>query len=257
MVPGSIQSIERAAAILRTLATGSGPFRLAEIAASLNLPKGTAHGILRTLAEVGFVEQDRATGRYRLGDGLSDLRSHGLDPNELRARSMNWADPLAARTGEAVRVGALIGVDVLVVHYVFRPDHSAQRADVGSRLPIHASALGKVLLAHSPGTQRLVSEPLTSYTGRTITDPVGLAADLTTVRARGHALEFGEHQPDQAAIAAPIFGPGGLVVGAVGIHGDLDRICDAAGVPRPRLIVQVTDCAHAVARELTTSRSGE
>src|SRR5690242_16620525 len=104
-MPGSIQSIERAAAILRTLATGSGPLRLAEIAASLQLPKGTAHGILRTLAEVGFVEQERNTGRYRLGDGLSELRSHRLDPNELRSRGMNWADPLAARSGEAVRIG--------------------------------------------------------------------------------------------------------------------------------------------------------
>ena len=257
-MPGSIQSIERAAAILRTLATGSGPLRLAEISASLKLPKGTAHGILRTLTEVGFVEQDRDTGRYRLGEGLSDLRSHGLDANELRSRSMNWADPLAARSGEAVRVGALVGIDVLVVHYVFRPDHSTQHADVGSMLPIHATALGKVLLAHSPGTQLLLpSGPLTSYTGRTITQPSRLAAELTAVRARGHALEFGEHRPDQAGIAAPILGPGGLVVGAVGIHGDLDRICDAAGVPRPRLVVQVSDCAHAVGRELITSRSGE
>lgn len=257
-MPGSIQSIERAAAILRTLATGSGPLRLAEISASLHLPKGTAHGILRTLTEVGFVEQDRNTGRYRLGDGLSDLRSHRLDANELRARSMNWADPLAARSGEAVRVGALVGAEVRVVHYVFRPDHSAQRADVGSLLPIHATALGKVLLAHSPGTQPLLpAGPLTSYTGRTISDPGRLGAELATTRARGYALEFGEYLPDQAGLAAPILGPGGLVVGAIGIHGDLDRLCDAAGVARPRLVVQVTDCARAVSRDLQTSRSGE
>ena len=257
-MPGSIQSIERAAAILRTLATGSGPLRLAEISASLQLSKGTVHGILRTLAEVGFVEQDRNTGRYQLGEGLSDLRSHRLDSNELRARSMNWADPLAARSGEAVRVGALVGVEALVVHYVFRPDPSPQHADVGALLPVHATALGKVLLAHSPGTQRLLpSRPLTSYTGRTITDPGRLGAALADVRTRGFALEFGEHLPDQAGIAAPILGPGGLVVGAIGIHGDLDRLCDAAGIARPRLVVQVTDCARAVGRDLQTSRSGE
>lgn len=68
-MPGSIQSIERAAAILRTLATGSGALRLSEISAAVHLSKGTAHGILRTLVEVGFVEQDRDTGRYHLGDG--------------------------------------------------------------------------------------------------------------------------------------------------------------------------------------------
>ncbi len=257
-MPGSIQSIERAAAILRTLATGSGALRLSEISAAVHLSKGTAHGILRTLVEVGFVEQDRDTGRYHLGDGLGELRSHGLDSNELRARSMNWADPLASRSGEAVRVAALVGMDVLVVHYVFRPDHTRQHADVGAHLPIHATALGKVLLAHSPGTQQLLpTGSLTSYTSRTITDPARLRADLMQIRKRDHAVEFGEHLPDQAAVAAPIVGPGGLVVGAVGVHGDLDRICDPSGVPRPRVVLQVTDCAHAVGRELVTSRSGE
>lgn len=257
-MPGSIQSIERAAAILRTLATGSGPLRLAEISTSVHLSKGTAHGILRTLADVGFVDQDRDTGRYRLGGGLGDLHSAALDSNELRARSMNWADPLAARSGEAVRVGALRGAEVLVVHYVFRPDHMTQRADVGSLLPVHATALGKVLLAHSPAILPLLApRPLMSFTGRTITDPRRLAAELAVVRARGHALEFGEHRPDQAAIAAAIVAPGGLVVGAVGIHGDLDRLCDASGVARPRLVNQVVDCARAVGRELTTSRTGE
>jgi DNA-binding IclR family transcriptional regulator len=257
-VPGSIQSIERAAAILRTLATGSGPLRLAEISTSLHLAKGTAHGILRTLAEVGFVDQDRDTGRYRLGDGLDELHSITLDGNELRARSMNWADPLAARSGEAVRVGALLGAEALVVHYVFRPEHTSQRADVGSLLPVHATALGKVLLAHSPGIlPLLVRAPLTGFTGRTITDPSRLAAELAAVRAHGHALEFCEYLPDVAAIAAPIVGPGGLVVGAVEIHGNVDRLCDTAGVARPRLVAQVTDCARAIGRELTTSRSGE
>jgi DNA-binding IclR family transcriptional regulator len=257
-VPGSIQSIERAAAILRTLATGSGPLRLAEIATSLHLSKGTAHGILRTLAEVGFVDQDRGTGRYRLGEGLNQLHSSALDANELRARSMNWADPLAARSGEAVRVGTLRGIEVFVVHYVFRPEHTSQRADVGALLPAHATALGKVLLAHSPAVLPLLAPgPLTSYTARTITDLGRLRAELTTVRARGHAVECGEHEPEQAGIAAPVVGPGGLVVGAVGIHGHLDRLCDAAGGARPRLINQVIDCARAVSRELTTSRTGE
>jgi DNA-binding IclR family transcriptional regulator len=257
VVPGSIQSIERAAAILRTLATGAGPLRLAEISASLKLAKGTAHGLLRTLTEVGFVEQDRGTGRYRLGDGLSELRSHRLDPNELRARSMNWADPLAARSGEAVRVVALVGIEVLVVHYVFRPDHSPQRADVGATVPIHATALGKALLAHSPGLQPLLrTGELTSYTSRTVTDPNRLAAELLDVRARGYALEFGEHLPDQAGIAAAVLGPGGLPVGAVGIHGDLDRLCDAARGARPRLVAQVIDCARVVGRDLQISRAG-
>jgi DNA-binding IclR family transcriptional regulator len=249
-VPGSIQSIERAAAVLRALAGAQGPLRLIEISASLQLPKGTAYGIVRTLVEVDFVAQDRVTGKYRLAAGLTELRSHHLDVNELRARSMNWADPLAARAGEAVRVGVLRGVEVLVVHYVFRPDGDAQRADVGALLPAHATALGKVLLAYTAGVRtRLVTRGLTTYTARTIVEPDHLDHELARVRDRGFAGECGEYQPEVASIAAPIFGPGGLVVAALALHGDVDRVCDPAGVARHRLATQVVDCARAISRE--------
>lgn len=256
-MPGSIQSVERAAAILRMLARGPGPMRLAEISSSLQLAKGTAHGLLRTLTEVGFVEQDRVSGRYSLGAGLATLGHGYLDSNELRARSMNWADPLAARSGEAVRIGLLDGAEVLVVHYVFRPDQPSQHADVGSRLPAHATALGKLLLAHHPGALTLLRAhpPVTSFTGRTLTADADLDAELTLVRIQGYAVEYGEHHADLAGIAAPIMGFGGEAVGAVEIHGDLDRICDAHGAPRRPLLAQVRACARAVTRELKISRT--
>jgi DNA-binding IclR family transcriptional regulator len=256
-VPGSIQSVERAAAILRMLARGPGPLRLAEISSSLQLAKGTAHGLLRTLTEVGFVEQDRVSGRYSLGPGLTTLGHDYLDGNELRARSMNWADPLAARTGEAVRIGVLDGAEVLVVHYVFRPDRTPQHADVGARLPAHATALGKLLLAGHPGALTLLRAhpPLTSFTVRTRTDDAGLDAELGRVRRQGYAMEYGEHHAELASIAAPITGFGGETVGAVEIHGDLDRICDAAGAPRRGLLSQVRECGRAITRELKISRT--
>jgi len=207
---------------------------------------------------VGFIDQDRVSGRYGLASGLTDLSAGHVDPNELRARSMNWADPLAARSGEAVRVGVRTGTEALIVHYVFRPDHSQQQADVGAQLPGHATALGKVLLAHNPAAVALFpARGVTSYTARTITSRSALTMELLQARSQGYAVEFGEHRPDQAGIAAPIFGSGGLTVGAVEIHGDLDRICDPSGTARPKLVAQVVDCARAVARELKTERSGE
>jgi DNA-binding IclR family transcriptional regulator len=242
--------VERAAAILRVLAGNTNALKLSEISVALQLPKGTAHGILRTLVDVGFVEQDRSTGRYTLGPGLSDLHSHQIDGNELRARSMNWADPLAARVGEAVRVGVLDGTEVLVVHYVFRPDGSRQSADVGARLPGHATALGKALLAYQPAGLTLLPARLIGFTPRTVRTRRALAAELGAVRDRGFAVDYGEYAPDRAGIAAPITAPGGLVVGAVAVHGALDRLCDTTGAARPAVVTQVLDCAHAVAREL-------
>lgn len=255
-MPGSIQSIERAAAVLRLLAASPCRLGLAEISASLQLPKGTAHGIIRTLAQVGFVEQDETSKGYQIGEVLGNMSASYLDVNELRSSSMNWADPLASRTGEAVRVGTLIGPEVLVVHYVFSPNASPQRADVGALLPAHATGLGKALLAYFPGAAALMATEMTAYTARTVTDRIQLTDELARTRDRGYAVEFAEYAPDQASIAAPIRGYGGLVVAAVAIHGQADRLCNASGAPRPRMVTRVRDCAEAITGELQIARSG-
>ncbi|WP_433825758.1 IclR family transcriptional regulator [Actinoplanes sp. CA-015351] len=252
-MPGTVQSIERAAAILRTLAGGPGRLGLSEIARTLDLAKGTTHGILRTLQLVGFVEQDRNSGQYQLGGALLHLGTSYLDINELRSRSINWADPLAARSGESVRIGTVLEGQVLVVHHVFRPDDTFQTLDVGTLLPLHATALGKVLLAYRAGGAGVPLE-IERFTRKTITDPKPLAAALEGVREAGFAMEIEELTLGQAAIAAPIRGYGGLVVGAIGISGPVERLCDSHYRPHPHLITNVRDAARAVSRDLGATR---
>ena len=150
LLPKNIQSIERAAAILRLLSGRTRRLGVVDLAGELGLPKGTVHGLLRTLQHVGFVEQDEETGKYQLGAALLHMGSSYLDGNELRTRALNWSDSLAARTHESVRIGTLHEGQVLIVHHVFRPDDSLQTLDVGALLPAHASALGKILLADHP-----------------------------------------------------------------------------------------------------------
>ena len=249
-VPGSVQSIERAAAILRLLGNAPGAVGVSEIAESLGLAKGTAHGLIRTLHRVGFVDQDGTGGKYRIGTGLLDLGSGALDLNELRSHAINWADPLAARTGFAVRIGALQSGAVIVVHHVFRPDDTQQKLDVGSSLPAHATALGKALLAYAPNASVGLAKGLPPYSHRTITDPRVLLAALDLVRERGWAVEVEEMTVGQAGLAVPIRGPGGLVVGAIGISGAVDRICDPGLQPRTALVNRVRDAARAVSRDL-------
>ncbi|WP_041841182.1 IclR family transcriptional regulator [Actinoplanes friuliensis] len=250
-MPGTVQSIERAAAILRMLAGGTGRLGLGEIAKSLDLAKGTTHGILRTLQHVGFVEQDRVSGRYQLGAALLHLGTSYLDINELRSRSINWADPLAARSGEAVRIGTVLEGRVLVVHHVFRPDDTFQTLDIGTLLPLHASALGKVLLAYRSA---LPPAELEQFTRRTVVSPRELAAALEQVRLAGWAAEIEELTLGEAAIAAPIRGYGGLVVGAIGVSGLVERICDTRYRPQPQLVGYVRDAARAVSRDLGAAR---
>ncbi len=255
-VPGSIQSIERAAAVLRLLAAPPGRLTLAQIVASLHLAKGTAHGIVRTLVEVGFVEQDSTSGRYRLAPALVELGSAYLDPHELRARSMNWADPLAARTGQTVQVGvhAPDAHDlVLIVHHVFRPDGSEQQLATGSTQAAHATALGKVLLAFSPSM--LGGGELTRFTRRTVTDPRGLHQQLREVRSTGHAVDVEEHVPGVASIAVPISGTGGLVLAAVAVLGEPGELLDSRGAPRATMLAHLTACAQHTAGEIVAVRA--
>ncbi|MEV6306522.1 IclR family transcriptional regulator [Actinoplanes sp. NPDC051861] len=249
-MPGTVQSIERAAAILRILAGGPGRLGLSEIARALDLAKGTTHGILRTLQGVGFVEQDRVSGQYQLGGALLHLGTSYLDINELRSRSIVWADPLAARSGEAVRIGTVLEGRVLVVHHVFRPDDTFQTLEVGALLPLHATALGKVLLAYRPFTP----SELEAYTRLTIVEPRALTAALDGVREVGWSVEIEEFLLGQASIAAPIRGFGGLVVGAIGISGPVERLCDSRYRPRAPLVTYVRDAARAVSRDLGAAR---
>ncbi|MER5714103.1 IclR family transcriptional regulator [Streptomyces sp. NPDC002132] len=252
---GPVQSIERAAAILRLLAGGPRRLGLGEVAASLGLAKGTAHGILRTLQHVDFVEQDAATGKYQLGAALLHLGTSYLDVNELRSRSINWADALAARSGEAVRLGTPLEGQVLVVHHVFRPDDTLQTLDVGSLLPLHASSLGKVLLAFGTAPlQTAVEAGLEAYTRHTLVTREQLTRALADIREVGWAGEVQELSMGEAGVAAPIRGHGGLVVGAIGLSGPVERICDAQGHPRPSLITLLREAARAISRDLGATR---
>jgi DNA-binding IclR family transcriptional regulator len=244
-----VQSIERAAAVLRLLARGPGRLGLVELSTALGLPKGTVHGIVRTLAGVGFVEQDSDSGKYQLGAALLHLGTSYLDVNELRSRAINWADALASRSGEAVRIGSLLEGRVLIVHHVFRPDDSLQTVEIGLLLPAHACALGKVLLAYDRAAAAGAAN-LEPFTPRTLVGPARLTPALARVRDRGWASEVEEMSVGVAGVAAAIRGQGGLVVGSIGITGAVDRICDPGGTPRPGLVSLVQDAARAVSREL-------
>uniref|UniRef100_UPI00082A3E3D IclR family transcriptional regulator n=1 Tax=Nocardia lijiangensis TaxID=299618 RepID=UPI00082A3E3D len=213
-MPGPIQSIERAAAILRVVAEAPFGVGVAELAGALGLPKATAHGLLRTLQRVGYIEQDDSTGKYLIGATALGLAAARLDTNVLRSYAMNWADTLAARSGESVRIGALRGEGVSIVHHVFRPDDTEQTLRVGIELPLHATALGKVLLAYTPGlTERITGAPLPAYTRRTVTTPRAVQAEIARVRAQGYAEDVAEFSFERASVAAPLRDAGGRVVG--------------------------------------------
>lgn len=242
--------------MLRLLADGNEPLGLMQIAAALGLAKGTAHGLLYTLQEVGFVEQDRSGGRYRVAAEIFGLGWDRLDLNELRSKAINWTDALAARSGESARVAAFVDGRAVVAHHVYGAGAGPKEVVTGKELPLHADALGKVLLAFDPGAARsVVGKDLSSLTFRTITDRLVLQRDLAAIRDNGWAVAVEEVAPGVAGIAAPIRDHGGYVVAAVGIEGTLDRICDDRSRPRQALINHVVRAGRAISRELGHGRA--
>jgi len=249
-----IQSIERASAILRALASGPRRLGVSDLSDRLGLAKGTTHGLLRTLQSEGLVEQDPETGKYQLGAALLQLANSYLDVNELRSRSIAWSDRLASGSGEAVRVGALHGDGVIVVHHVFRMDNSLQIPEVGAHLPLHATALGKAILAHHPAVaDDLLAGGVSRLTHATVVSPTAVRKMLDDVREKGWAAEREEAIIGEASIASPVFDRAGAAAGAIGIVGPVERLY-AKRQPRPALIGNVREAARAISRELGAAR---
>src|SRR5436309_199422 len=199
---GGIQSIDRAARILRALASGPRRLGVTELATRLELAVPTVHGLLQTLQAHGFVEQDRDSGKYQLGAGLLQLGNSYLDLNELRGRSLVHAERLAARADAAVRVGVMHGPSVIVVHHVFRPDATLQILEVGAQLPVNASALGKASVRTSglPAGSRTSGSPPWSVTSR--------PACSTRPTTRSRSAESGRTMVAWRSAAEPSGGAG-------------------------------------------------
>lgn len=250
----TIQSVERAARILKTLGSGTPRLGITEISDRLGIAKATVYGLIRTLERQELVEQDSETGKYRLGPAMLQLGNAFLESHELRSRSLLWADSLASRVGEAVRVGVLHGRAILVVHHVFRPDDTVQVLEVGAAIPWHASALGKAAAASLGADRRrtLLAGSLPKLTGRTIVEPHDLAEVLDAVAQTGIAAEDEEAVLGEAGIAAPVFDHRGHPVGAIGVVGPPDRLHPMA--PTEEMVAAVKDAARGVSKEMGAGR---
>ncbi|MEV7393357.1 MULTISPECIES: IclR family transcriptional regulator [unclassified Streptomyces] len=227
-MPGPIQSVSRAAAVLRLLATGERHFGLTDTASSLGLPKGTVYGILRTLQREGLVEQDPASGKYRLGAELARMGGSYLRHHELRAHALVWADDLARATRETVHVGVPHRSGVLIVHHVSRPGAERPVPETGRVMSVERTALGMVLDAH-----RTVAPEDT----------------LRTVRDRGWACAPEPACAGMVSVAAPVRDRSRATVAAVSVTGAAGRVCDDGRV-RGSVLSAIRSCARALSHGL-------
>lgn len=186
-----VTSVERTVRILEELAASREAQPLGALVRRVGVPKSTLHGILRTLEHCGWVETDDTGLRFRIGAGSLQLGAAYVDTDHVVQRLAPVLDRLAATTGETVQLARLTGADVV---YLARRDSSHPVrlvSAVGGRLPAHATALGKALLAHYPLAEvdRRLPRRLRRLTERTLSTREQLHAALADTRARGWAVD--------------------------------------------------------------------
>ena len=150
---------------------------LAELAAALGQSKPTVFRILHTIEAFGYLQSDPETGRYALAMRFHTLGSAAVRHEQLRWQALPPLQDLARETGETVHVGILYDGEAICVQAVDGTRLVRMHAFVGKRTPAHASALGKVLLAHLPDAEvdALADRGLARFTPHTITDAGGAA----------------------------------------------------------------------------------
>lgn len=223
---------------------------LAELTAELGQSKATLFRILHTLEGAGYVTKDAETARYTLGLRLHTLGAVAVRREHLRWQALAPLQDLARETGETVHVGVLYDGEAICVQAVEGTHLVRMHAFVGKRTPAHASALGKVLLAHLPDAELdafLAGRSLAALTPRTLTAPAALRAALHEVRMQGYALDDEEFETGLRCLGAPITDHAGRPCAAVAIAAPAARMTPAL---LPGRTAQVKETAALISRML-------
>lgn len=219
-----VAAVQRAVAVLDALADGAAELGTNEIARRTGINASTVSRLLATLAEARLVEHVPGTGRYRLGLRLLQLGNAVLLRMDLRQIARPHLQALADATGETVTLSAPGEREAVTVDFVQSPSSVQSVAQVGRPSAAHATAVGKVFLAHGG---QLPDGQLPAYTARTLTDRRALAAETRRVREQGFAVAVGEREEELNAIAAPILDARGSLAGILGVQGPASRFGEA------------------------------
>jgi DNA-binding IclR family transcriptional regulator len=200
----SLSTVEKAVDLLYLLHESSGPQGVTAIGRALGVPKSRAHRLLTALSRRGLVEQD-GRGRYGPGIGLVALGLGALEREPVVAAARPVLEQEAEALGETFflvgsRAGRLVVLDKAEGNGFLR---AAPR--VGSSVPIHATAAGKLYLAFAPDALARSDAPLEPFTPRTAADAATLAREVTLARKRGWAANREEWIPGLAVLAAPVW----------------------------------------------------
>ncbi|WGL52214.1 IclR family transcriptional regulator [Nocardioides sp. BP30] len=234
----------RALAILAAFDADHRSLTLTEIAARAGLSRPTAHRLIAELTAWGALRRD-AQGRYVVGRRLWNLGMLAPVQADLREAASPFLHDLYGATLETVQLAVRDGLETLYVDRLAGHRSVPIVSTIGSRLPMHATGVGKVLLAFAPPEvqQAVLGAPLRRFTPYTVTSAARLADQLDRARAEGYATTAEEMSAGACSVAVPVL-VGDTAVAAVGfVVPDLRRT-------RPRLVAALQVAAQGIARSL-------
>jgi len=245
----NVRAVERALRILDSFDDEHPERGVSEIAQEVGLHKATAHRIMTTLLNSGYLERTADEQKCRLGVHLADLGFKVIRRMDVRREALPYMVQLVEQWDETCDLGLFDQGQVFYIE-VIRGSHTLTiAAAVGQRLPAHCTASGKLFLAHLPphDLDAVLSQPLTSYTDRTITEPDILRQELEAVRQQGYGFDDEGFEAGIRAVSAPIYDREANVVAAMSVPGPtsrmtLDRVVDITGA--------LKGAAQAVSRRL-------
>ncbi|WP_350350870.1 IclR family transcriptional regulator [Microbacterium sp. A8/3-1] len=240
-----VKSAERTLDVLELLARASEPMTFTRIATALSVPKSSLHKLLATLERRGWVETDEMTrSRYRVGMRALQAGTSYVDADEI----VQWAETalttLTEHFGEASHLGRLDGSDVIYLAKRESAHPLRMFSAVGRRLPAHATAMGKAMLATMAweDVERLVGPHLETLTQKTITSMERLADELALTRERGYGVDDEESADLMRAVAVAL--------------PSVDSTCNAISVSAPVVrmpLDRTPDVAAAIAQAISSS----
>jgi IclR family transcriptional regulator, KDG regulon repressor len=245
----NVRAVERALQILSCFDDQHQERGISEIAQAVDLHKATAHRIVTTLVNYGYLERAGDGQKYRLGLVLPELGFKVIRRMDLRREALPHMLQLVEQWDETCDLSVFDQGQVFYVEVVKGNRALSIAAAVGQRLPAYCTASGKLFLAYLPNDalESYLSRPLISYTENTITSKEELLKRLKTIRSQGYAVDKEEMEEGVYAIAAPICNDQGKMVAAMSVPSPVSRLDDEREV---EIIESLKQAALNISRRL-------
>ena len=217
----------RAFAVLEQIAGADAPPTLETLTRACQLPKPTVHRILAVLTRGGLVQRDAFDRRYAVGPRTAELALAVQRQSPARAERHAILARLVHEIGETCNFTMPDGDEVVYLDRVETAANVRLHMDVGSRVPMHCTASGKLFLAHLPPARvrRLLgSGPLKRYTARTVASIEALERELGKIRASGIGIDSGEFLEESVCLAVPVLDARARLCAAIAVHGPAPRM---------------------------------